>query len=241
VIDLPLLEYCLVPIAFVTSTISAIVGLGGGLFLIAFMPLFLPFSVVVPLHGIVQSASNVSRFAFDAKQLNRQLFYQYLVGTPIGALIGGLLLRHYSFDLMPLILGLTIIYITWAPLPKRFLLFYPFTLLGAVQSFLGLFVGGTGPLSASLLSTTKLSRDEIVITNTAFSIVVHILTVLVFGIIGFVVEPYILLLIGMISASALGSWFGTRIRKNVEERTFRVYLNVTITLLALVLIISFFY
>ena len=58
-------ELILAVAAFLTATVSGVIGFGGGMLLIAIMPMFLPPLAVVPVHGVVQLASNASRMAFS--------------------------------------------------------------------------------------------------------------------------------------------------------------------------------
>ena len=57
-------DILLILIAFGTSTLTAITGIGGGMMLIAIMPGFLPAAAIVPVHGMVQLFSNSSRAFF---------------------------------------------------------------------------------------------------------------------------------------------------------------------------------
>lgn len=44
-----------------TSVISGIAGMGGGVILVGLLPLFLPAAAIVPVHAAAQLASNASR------------------------------------------------------------------------------------------------------------------------------------------------------------------------------------
>ena len=57
--------YILTGTSFITSFMTAAIGVGGGIGLLAVMPQFLPISAVIPLHGLIQLVSNCSRFVFD--------------------------------------------------------------------------------------------------------------------------------------------------------------------------------
>ena len=48
----------LVIASFATATVSAILGMAGGVTLLGVMTALLPAPIVVPLHGVVQLASN---------------------------------------------------------------------------------------------------------------------------------------------------------------------------------------
>ena len=55
----------LVVACFITATISGILGMAGGVTLLGVMTALLPAPTVVPLHGIVQLASNWTRLHLD--------------------------------------------------------------------------------------------------------------------------------------------------------------------------------
>ena len=59
-----MVEYALVPIAFLTSVLAGVMGMGGGVLLIAAMPGLVPVSAIFPLHAATQLASNLSRAGF---------------------------------------------------------------------------------------------------------------------------------------------------------------------------------
>nr|WP_321281256.1 TSUP family transporter [uncultured Vibrio sp.] len=85
-----------------TSMVAAIIGFGGGMLLIAILPVFLSPALVIPIHGLVQLASNSSRMLFSLKHVRWQLLprfsasvsrYEsyYLIGflqTGLGLVVG---------------------------------------------------------------------------------------------------------------------------------------------------------
>ncbi len=60
--------------AFLSSSLTAVLGLGGGMLLISLMSVFLPPGAVVPVHGVVQLASNASRGALAPREVRRDGF-----------------------------------------------------------------------------------------------------------------------------------------------------------------------
>ena len=48
-------------VAMLTSILSGVIGMGGGILLFSCMTLFLTLDVIVPVHGVVQLSSNSSR------------------------------------------------------------------------------------------------------------------------------------------------------------------------------------
>ena len=71
-------------VTFLTSTIAAIVGLGGGMMLIAILPSFLPINALIPVHGLTQMTSNLSRAVFGYKDVQYEVIPKFLLGSFLG-------------------------------------------------------------------------------------------------------------------------------------------------------------
>lgn len=226
----------LVVIGFLTSMATAILGAGGGTLLIALMPGLIPPAAIVPVHGIVQFFSNISRVMFAWRSVRWDLWKTYLLGTFIGVFLGSKIVLTLNSENIPLLLGVMILIVTWVPqlpfdkLPGRFFSF------GIVNSFLAVLAGATGPLSSALLSREKLNRDSLVTTVGLFTATVHALKGVAFGLLGFSLAPYLKLIITMSVAVIFGSWAGTRVRVMLPEFSFQNMFRWLITLLSLRLI-----
>ena len=140
----------------------------------------------------------------------------------LGAAVGSMLVVDIRSDYLPVVIGCFILLITWAPairsvpqIPGKF------GIIGAVQTFLSLFVGVVGPLNMPFLIREGLSRDRLVITHSTQMTAVHIIKVSTFFLLGFAFAPYLYLMAGMILSATLGSWVGTRWRARVPEALFR--------------------
>lgn len=232
--DLPLIFF-----AFLTSLTAGIGGIAGGVILISVMPGFLPAAAIVPVHGVVQIASNVSRAAFGFRHVEWRIFWAYAAGAIIGALLGAQIVPYIAWENMPLILGIFILVFTWMPrigsapsLPGKF------TVLGIFQTSLSLFIGIAGPLNMPFLLRENLGRDRTVITHSVQMTAMHTLKVITLGILGFAFWPYWKLVVGMVIAATLGSWLGTKLRGKVPENVFRQGIKFLITLLAIRMILK---
>lgn len=229
----------LIVLAFFSSTLTAVIGMGGGTLLISFMPLFLPVGAIVPVHGVVQLASNASRALFGYRQIVWRIFRPFLAGACIGTLLGSQFIVTLPSRYIPIILGGFILLVTWAPrigvsrhLPGKFLT------LGAVQGFLTLFVGATGPLNPPFLLREGLNRDGLVVTQAILMTSIHAIKVLTFGFLGFVFRPYTFLVAGMIISVSLGSMVGTRLRHRLPEKLFKNIFRGVVSILALKMILK---
>lgn len=226
--------FFLIGVSFLTSAFTAIIGVGGGIALISVMPGLLPAAAIIPVHGAVQLASNVSRVFFGFHHIEWRIFWPFSGGAVLGAFVGAQVVVGFHFDDLPLYLGVFILLVTWVPVPKRaFRLPGHFALFGALQTVLALFVGVAGPLTGAFLVSAGLPKDRLVITHGTVMAVTHLCKILVFGFVGFAFAPYLPLVAGMIGAAALGSWSGTHLRDRVSESLFRKVFRIVITLLSL--------
>ncbi len=231
----------LIAVSFCTSALTAILGLGGGILLISVMPGLLPAAAIVPVHGVVQLASNSSRVLFGLRHVEWRVFLPFVAGAVLGAVLGSRFVVVLPSTYLPLVIGGFILVITWMPgLKRAFPLPGKFASLGAIQTFISLFVGAAGPLTTPFLLREGLPRDRIVVTHGVLMSVVHLLKILTFGFLGFAFAPYLYLIAGMIVSVTLGSYAGTRLRSRVSEEFFRKLFKILVTLLSLRMIAQVF-
>jgi uncharacterized membrane protein YfcA len=203
------------------------------------MSVFLPPAAVVPVHGVVQFASNASRGAFSPREIRRELLWPFLIGCLIGTLLGSRLVLQVPSAYLPIPLGTFILLMTWLPQIKK-KLWFPgkFLSLGIVQAFLTLFVGATGPLNMPFLMRAGLTKDQLVVTAAAFMTIVHLVKIITFGLLGFTFAPYLGLMVWMVLAVIAGSYVGTKLRHKVPEQLFLKVFKLLISLLAVRMIVK---
>jgi len=224
----------LIAAAFCSSTVTAVLGVGGGVLLISIMPVFLPPPAVVPVHGVVQLASNASRSLFAWQQVDWAIVRPFLAGLLLGCLAGARVVVAVPSGFLPVPLACFILVLTWAPeLKNRLRLPGKFLALGFVQAFLTLFVGATGPLNLPVLLRHGLSAGQIVVTHALLMTLVHLAKIVTFGLLGFAFGAYLPLMLGMVLAVTAGSWAGTRLRSRFPEALLKKLIKYLVTLLAL--------
>jgi uncharacterized membrane protein YfcA len=224
----------LIPIAFLTSCLAGAIGIGGGVLLIALMPGLVPAAAILPLHSLVQLASNVSRAAFGWRHIDWTLVPPITVGAIAGAFVGGGVYANLELQWLPAIIGVLIILLTWVPLPQpRGGGQLSLLLLGFYQSGLGMLAGATGPLGAAVLARRSIQRDWLVVNTASYMSINHIIKTSAFALIGFSFGPWLWLIAGMVVASVVGSWVGTWLRRFIPEMDFQRWFRLLVTLLAL--------
>jgi uncharacterized membrane protein YfcA len=125
----------------------------------------------------------------------------------------------------------------WGPKPKGFA---PgrvsFFATGAAGAFLTMFFGATGPIAATMLSTTKLDRLKIVATHAVCMVAQHGLKTLAFGVIGFAFAEWALLVVAILAAGFFGTWSGTALLRKMPEESFKRGFRAVLTLFGIYLL-----
>ncbi|MEE2955652.1 MAG: sulfite exporter TauE/SafE family protein [Pseudomonadota bacterium] len=221
-------------ISCVGSFIAASLGLGGGLLVLATMTLFLPPTVLIPIHAIVQIGSNGFRSFLMRRDIVYSLIPAFVFGTLLGSWLGGFTVFSLETWVLQAVLGIFVLYATWAP---KFRSTDPGPLkffgCGVFGGFVTMFVGGTGPLVAPFVNAACKRRQQVVATHGSMMTFQHLFKVVVFGFLGFSFGPYIPLLVGLIAAGICGTFFGRTVLNRLPEKVFRISIQTILTLLAL--------
>lgn len=231
--------------AFATSILSAIVGMAGGITLLAVMLLFLPPLVVIPLHGVIQLVSNGSRTWIQRRHARFDLLWRYgLLLIPMG-ILGIHVAQELPESAVRAAIGVFVLLATWAP---RLLLLgaHPedtrpqlrFFVLGGVTGFLNPTIGATGPLIAPFFLNLGLTRQALVGTKAAAQALGHLVKIGLFGSFGFAFAPHLPLLLSASLAVVAGTWVGSQLLDRVSERFFIWLYRSVLTLIALRLLLG---
>ena len=228
--------------AFGTAFLTAAVGMGGGMILLAILLLVLEPLVAIPVHGVVQLVSNATRTYIQRRQTRWGIVARYAVFLlPMGYL-GLEAAGALAPEDLGLAIGLFVLAATWAPPgvwsagaggePSGRV----FLALGAVVGFLNTTVGATGPLSGPFFGRLDLPRQGIVGTFSACQMVGHAAKIAVFAAVGFAFAPYVPLVVLLSGGVIAGTWVGSRLLDRIGERTFEGLYRTALTIVALRLV-----
>ncbi len=224
-------------VSFIASFITATLGLGGGMLMLAVMALYLTPSVLIPLHGAVQLGSNAGRAALMYRHVIRQILPWFVLGSLIGALIGGQLVVSLPVSLLKIILALFIFYAVWAPRfktgrhgNKTFLA------VGIISSFVTMFVGATGPLVAPFIAAVSPERHKVVATHAIFMTLQHLIKITIFTAFGFAFKSWLPVLAALLLTGFAGTYAGRHVLTRLPEQAFRIGLKAVLTGAALKLL-----
>lgn len=234
-------ELILGVLTFLTSTVAGVVGIGGGMMLIAILPSFLPLNALIPVHGLTQMSSNFSRAVFEYKDVQYEVIPKFLLGSIVGIGIFAAIINFISLEYVPLFIGAYILLSLWSQkFNDKIKKFENYYIIGFFQTGLSIVVGATGPLTMTILLKDYKDKDKVVATGAALMSITHILKVFVFMYFGFVFFDYIGIIVAMIIGAVAGSWAGTQLRDKIDGKRFTIILKVLLTALAIKVIVDVF-
>ena len=157
--------------AFITSSISAVLGMGGGIILLAIMAIIIPNGyMVIALHGLIQLISNSTRTYVFKNHLKSNLIKEFLIGSLLGASISALiiffLIKFYNVesaseikvDFLKPMIGFFIIWYLFLKGPKKKKETKSFVKVGSISGLASIFIGATGPLIAPFFLDSNLNK-----------------------------------------------------------------------------------
>ncbi|MDZ4660563.1 MAG: sulfite exporter TauE/SafE family protein [Pseudomonadota bacterium] len=220
--------------SFLTAIVSGTIGMAGGVLLMSYMAVFFPPAILIPLHGIVQLSSNLSRVALSFKNIVRDIALASFAGGIVGGLLGSQVVINLPEREFKILIAVVTIVLTWLPkLKSNIKIPGQFFFLGGIITFLSLFIGAVGPLLAAFLVRNDLKRENLVATQAACQAGTHFVKILVFFSLGFVIGPYLPIMIGMIAFGFLGNWVGKKLLNRIPTQKFTIAVKIVISLLAI--------
>lgn len=220
--------------AGLTSLLTAAAGIGGGVALLAVMASIVPAAALIPVHGLVQLGSNLNRAVMTRRHTDWSMVKRFLAGALIGALIASFIVVQLPVQTIQYAVAGFILYLVWGPKPGRHSLGSAGQIIaGALTTLVSMFVGATGPLAAGFIHRHEMDKLATTATFAWCMSLQHLLKMLVFSVIGFAFQEWLPLLLAMILAGTLGSWWGLKLLNRVPASLFRQLFRWGITLLAL--------
>ena len=218
---------------FLTSLLSGIAGMAGGLILIVVLVALLPVPSAMILHGIVQGVANGSRFWILREHTAWRILPWYFVGVIVA--IG--IFSAFLIVANPAVVLIAAGGLPWLSqfTPERFRLDVTKTpiafLCGVVTTAIQLIAGASGPVLDAFYQRSPLNRFEIVATKAFTQAVGHLVKIgyFIFISASVAIESNVLLswwaIALAIVLSLTGTWFGTRVLGQISEGDFRKWTN----------------
>lgn len=169
--------------AFVTATLSGVIGMAGGLVLMGCLALVLPVSAALVTHGLLQFVANAWRAVLHRRHVEWHIVGHYGLAAVLAGGVVAVLSFVPSKPLLYLTLGLVPM-LVWLP-PKVLALDAsrrPHAwAAGFLVTAVNLLAGVAGPLLDIFFVRTALTRHSIVATKAAVQVFSHLAKVVVYG------------------------------------------------------------
>jgi len=242
----------LIVAAFITSSISAVLGMGGGIILLGIMSILIPEGyVVVALHGIIQLVSNVTRSYVFRQHITGKIIRQYFPGAILGLCLSGLIImiliksfdvqsaKDIKVDILKPLIGIFIIWFLFGLRPEVKDAQCHFFGVGTVSGLTTVFIGATGPLIAPFFLKGKLTKGNIIANKAVCQAISHAGKIPLFiYLFEYNYFAELGVLIPLIIAVFIGTNFGKQVLKFIPEQVFRILFKSTLTIIAIKLIVD---
>lgn len=231
----------LVVACFVTATISGILGMAGGVTLLGVMTALLPAPVVVPLHGIVQLASNWTRTWAFRRYVRWSIFVAFMVPAVAGVAVAANIWSDLKLTWFRAWIGAFILlFLVWRRYkPKlRNPPTWSYAVLGFAAGLLAIFVGATGPFLAPFFLRGDFDNEEVIATKAVCQTWLHLLKIPAFLALSFNYTPYTPVLVGLVVAVIGGTYLGKYLLSRISKERFAFWFQLVLGILAVYLIVS---
>ena len=248
------MEYLiLITTALITSSISAVLGMGGGIILLGIMAIIIPQGfLVIALHGIIQLVSNLTRTYVFKKYLRFKIINQFLIGSFIGLIISSFIIlflvkyfnvnsaNEIKVDFLKPLIGVFIIWYLFRKKSKKSKDNKSFYFVGGISGISTVFIGATGPLIAPFFLNKKLTKENIIANKAACQAITHLGKIplfIYFFNVNYISESNIL--IPLILAVFIGTNLGKTILRYIPEDIFKLCFKISLFLIAVKLVFSY--
>lgn len=233
--------------ALLTSILSAVAGLGGGVILLLVIAQFVAPTVAIPIQGAIQMVSNGSRAAMLRQQISWPVVGWGAVLVLPASFLGVRIATALPEDAVRLGLAAFVLVLAWRPdllkarnatqrepSEARTMLLG----VGAASGFLNTTVGASGPVVSPFLKAVTASHKAFVASAGAMQVWAHTSKLIAFSASGWSIADHRNMIIVGVAGVVVGSWIGTRVLDRVSEAGLDLVFKVVLTALALRMILT---
>ncbi|MBX3430515.1 MAG: sulfite exporter TauE/SafE family protein [Hyphomonadaceae bacterium] len=231
-------------LVLVTSTVSGVFGMAGGLMLMGGLTLAMPVSAAMVSHGAVQFVSNGWRAFLHRAHIDWRIIVMYGIGSAIAAALLASITYEPTKAWVYLMLGL-VPGLAWLPKGKFHLdAAKPIHAIacGLFVTGLNVIAGVSGPLLDVFFVRTNLSRHTIVATKAATQAFSHTVKMVFYGLplitaVDTGLPPLWFFLVAAPLAMT-GAWLGGKVLDRMSDVNFLKYTRLIVTALGAVYLLQ---
>jgi uncharacterized membrane protein YfcA len=227
----------LTTLSFFTALMTSLAGAGGGTVLLAAMLQFMNPAEAIPVHGVIQFSSNLTRTWLLRKFVNWPIVIRFTILLPIGVYIGLQIFQNMDSDNIKNIIGIFILLALTLQnlrfIKSFFVPYYAFYFIGLITGVLNILVGVIAPLLAVILKQSISEKKSIVGTLGYFGLIGNLLKIIGFSLIGFSFYEYIDTFLMIIPATLVGSRVGQLLLNKISNKIFMIIFQIILIGLAI--------
>lgn len=226
--------------ALLTSALSAIIGMGGGILLLAVMFSFMSYGEAIPAHAAVQIASNGTRVLAYLREVEWRTIRRFCIGALPGSVAGTLLLwRLGKLDdaepYLKTLVGVYVLAATYVPRPKAAAAqerWWDFPLIGFIGGVAALMLGAIGPLIAPMFPRRGILKERLIATKAVCQLILHVTKIPAFLALGLFEAPKLGVTAAVLIAAAVpGTLLGKKVlARHVSEARFVLLYRAALTI-----------
>lgn len=215
--------------ALAASTVAAITGTGGGILLLPLMTAIFGVRDAVPMYTVAQFIGNLSRVAFNRREILPGVVMWFALGAMPMAVIGGLLFVAAPDSILVRLLGAFLIFtVAWRrmrePRPHGFPI-QRFALIGGAFGFISALVGSAGPFVAPFFLAFGLVKGAYIGTEALGTAVMHMTKLATYSSVSALSRTSIFLGLALGPIMVAGSFLGKRVIDRISRRTFTLVID----------------
>ncbi len=245
--------------ALLTSILSAVAGLGGGVILLLVIAQFVAPTTAIPIQGAIQLVSNGSRTMILRRSVAWPVVgWSSLLLLP-GSLLGVTIATSVPDDAVRVALSVFVLVLTWRP---QWLKLQPpppvatdgsrspadddlpanrrpmLIALGGASGVLNTTVGASGPVTSPFFKAVTATHIAFVATAAATQTIAHISKLVAFTTEGWSVADHADVIAVGIAGVVAGTWIGTRLLGRLSSDHLDLLFKVVLTALATRLLVT---
>mgnify|MGYP001384148784 CR=1 FL=1 len=227
-------------LSFFTALMTSIAGAGGGTILLAAMLQFMNPAEAIPVHGVIQLSSNLTRIWLLRNFVIWKIVLKFSLLLPLGVYLGLKIFQNIDADEIKNLIGFFILLALGLQNLKIFQnikipsnIYY---LIGLITGFLNILVGVIAPLLAVILRQSVTEKKSIVGTLGYFGLIGNLVKIIGFTFIGFSFFKYIDTFIMIIPATLIGSRIGQILLNRISNKIFTIIFQIILVGLAIKLL-----
>ncbi|MEM7366032.1 MAG: TSUP family transporter [Pseudomonadota bacterium] len=207
-----------------TSIISGVLSMAGGVILMGVLGLLLPVPAAMVLHGVAQTASNGSRIVFHRRHIRWPVLIPYLIGALAALALFTLFIFVPDKALIFIVIGL-FPFLSLA-IPDRLNLDIERPIVATICGFsvtvTQLLAGASGPVLDVFYVKSRLTRHQVLATKAVTQTSSHVIKLGYYlTVIGLTVDLPIWVYVLVIAAAIAGNAVGKSIVAKIDDVQFR--------------------